>query len=420
MNAIQPVTSSNGLLTPDTIKAHLATVTEPTEIGENIDRLDAWAAALREIGTNTELLIDAVYSGVEARIRAVEIYDVLEDERGRPEINSLPRGNELTPKGQAREAIGVTGKSLSQWRTVRDNVPAEERIEIYLNHRERLDEKFGISVYLDLAQQRQKEQRKQKARQQRQQELEEIETVKELPLSLYVGRAENLPLEDATVDLIVTSPPYNLGDDNWPMGGGGRTTRDGIEYSAHGDDMNQLEYETWQIEVLCELYRVAKPGASLFYNHKARTVGGRIVHPMHWLASTNNPWTIRQEVIWDRESTHNHSATLFWPIDERIYWMTKGAPTVRTLSIGQPTIWSEFGPIPNTWHPAPFTDKLPRMLLEAIGVDSQTVVLDPFAGSCTTLRVALELGCAAIGVDISREYLEQACLENGWDRGILN
>lgn len=242
----------------------------------------------------------------------------------------------------------------------------------------------------------------------------------EVRCRLYVARAETIPLDDMTVDVIVTSPPYNLGDDTWPMGGRGNAPRDGIGYVAHSDDMPQDEYEQWQIEVLRELYRVAKPGASLFYNHKARTVGGRVVHPMQWLMLPDNPWTLRQEVIWDRKSTHNHNATLFWPIDERIYWMTKGAPVLRSNSIGQPTVWQEFGPIADTWHPAPFTDKLPRMLLEAVGVDGETVVLDPFAGSCTTVRVALELGCEAIGVDVSREYLERACIENGWNRGLIS
>jgi DNA modification methylase len=204
------------------------------------------------------------------------------------------------------------------------------------------------------------------------------------------------------------------------MGGEGRTARDGIKYASHTDDLPQAEYECWQVEVLRELYRVAKPGASLFYNHKVRTMQGAMIHPMQWLLSSDNPWTLRQEIIWDRKSTHNHSTRLFWPIDERIYWMTKSKPVIRSEAIGAPTIWTEFGPIANTWHPAPFTDKLPRMLLQAIGVDSDTVVLDPFAGSCTTLTVALEMGCSAIGVDISRQYLEDACLENGWGNDIIN
>jgi site-specific DNA-methyltransferase (adenine-specific) len=238
---------------------------------------------------------------------------------------------------------------------------------------------------------------------------------------LIVSSAESIPqIEDSSVNVIITSPPYNLGGDVWPMGGGGRSTRDGIEYNAHNDDMHQPDYEQWQIDVLNEMFRVAKSGASFFYNHKVRTVDGKMIHPMQWLMSKSNPWVLRQEIIWNRKSTHNHNPQLFWPIDERIYWMTKGKPILHSEKIGLPTIWEEFGPVPNTWHPAPFTEKLPKMLLDAIGVDSQTVVLDPFAGSCTTLKVALDMGCFAIGVDLSRQYLERSIVERGWNREILD
>lgn len=241
------------------------------------------------------------------------------------------------------------------------------------------------------------------------------------PYRLIVASADNVPqIESDSIDIIVTSPPYNLGADNWPMGGGGRKSRNGIGYAAHGDTMDQDEYEQWQVSVLREMYRVAKPGASFFYNHKVRTMDGRMIHPLRWLMHADNPWTLRQEIIWNRKSTHNHSAQLFWPIDERIYWMTKGIPVLRAESIGVPTIWEEFGPVPNTWHPAPFTEKLPAMLLEAIGVDGVTVVLDPFAGSCTTVRVAVAMGCNAIGVDVSREYLERAVNENGWSHACID
>jgi DNA modification methylase len=122
---------------------------------------------------------------------------------------------------------------------------------------------------------------------------------------------------------------------------------------------------------------------------------------------------LRQEIIWDREVTHNHSKTLFWPVDERVYWFTKGKPVVSEDGIGMSSVWRFHGPQPYTWHPAPFPDELPRRCLQAVGRPGATV-LDPFAGSCTTLRVALEMGCETIGVDIEGEYLERAKVENGW------
>jgi site-specific DNA-methyltransferase (adenine-specific) len=215
----------------------------------------------------------------------------------------------------------------------------------------------------------------------------------------------------------ITSPPYNLGANEWDMGGDGSKRRHGIEYANHDDSMNQADYEAWQIELLDELYSVASPGASFFYNHKTRTLNGELIHPMRWLRNTR--WAIRQEIIWDRVSTHNHEPRLFWPVDERIYWLTKGKPNLAGVNVGLPSVWREFGPVANTWHPAPFTIALPRMLLKAVNAQPGATIIDPFAGSCTTIKAALEIGCNAIGIDKCGEYLDRARVEiEDWLRAI--
>lgn len=234
---------------------------------------------------------------------------------------------------------------------------------------------------------------------------------------LFVGKAEDMHfLENESVDIIITSPPYNLGQEKWPMGGNGRTPREsGVGYSDHGDNMTEHEYREWQIQCLNEMYRVAKRGASLFYNHKVRQREGEILHPILWLQNTTK-WIIRQEIIWDRKSTHNHSATLFWPQDERIYWLTKGKPNLADKSVNVPSVWRQFGPKPNSGHPAPFTPELPKMLLKAIGKPGDTI-LDPFGGSMTTCLVASAMGYKSIGVDISQDYVEKAKTQFGVDNG---
>jgi len=161
------------------------------------------------------------------------------------------------------------------------------------------------------------------------------------------------------------------------------------------------------------MYRVARPGASFFYNHKPRNRDGELIHPMAWVGDSRNPWILRQEIVWDRGSTHNHSASLFWPEDERIYWMTKGRPILPDHSIGMSTVWRFHGPVAHTWHPAPFAEELPARCMDAVGRDG-IVILDPFAGSCTTLKVAFQRGYESVGVDTSIEYLERARLENRW------
>lgn len=245
--------------------------------------------------------------------------------------------------------------------------------------------------------------------------------------TLIHGYAEAMTeIGDESIDIIITSPPYNLKGGKWPMGGEGREPREnGIGYDQYGDSMPEDEYQTWQIECLKEMYRVARPGASLFYNHKVRQKDGQMIHPMDWLRNPDNPWMLRQEITWDRGSTHNHCPVYFWPHDERIYWMTKGKPVLGGLwytgdenpeDRKRSTVWRFHGPVAGTWHPAPFPPELPSRCLQAVGREKENlVVLDPFAGRCTTIRVAMEeFGYDAIGIDISEEYLKKAKEENGW------
>ncbi len=62
------------------------------------------------------------------------------------------------------------------------------------------------------------------------------------------------------------------------------------------------------------------------------------------------------------------------------------------------------GPWPNTEHPAPFPEELPKQCLEAVGTEDN-VVIDPMGGSMTTCEAAEVLGYESIGVDVNREYI---------------
>lgn len=52
---------------------------------------------------------------------------------------------------------------------------------------------------------------------------------------------------------------------------------------------------------------------------------------------------------------------------------------------------------------APFPDELVARCLE-IGCPPNGIVLDPFLGSGTTARVAIEMGYSAIGMDLNPEF----------------
>ena len=93
-----------------------------------------------------------------------------------------------------------------------------------------------------------------------------------------------------SIDLIITSPPYNLGKTHHT----GNNRFEG--YKTYEDNMPEEEYQTWQIEVLQECFRILKHDGSLFYNHKNRIRGGVQISPYEWIFLTD--FTIKQEIVW--------------------------------------------------------------------------------------------------------------------------
>jgi modification methylase len=221
-------------------------------------------------------------------------------------------------------------------------------------------------------------------------------------IQTWIGDATKLHfIEDDMVDLIVTSPPYNIGQKS----GNGRVLWRGVEYDTSQDAMPEVEYQGWQVKALDELWRVTRPGGSLFYNHKIRNRNGQGVHPMVWIAKSK--WTFRQQIVWDRGSTHNKEMSYFWPHDELIFWMTKGTEGVYLSPEGarMSTVW-QMGFKTNTDHPAPFPKTIPARCIRAASREGD-IVLDPFVGSLTTCLAAKQLGRRSIGVDISEAYIKK-------------
>lgn len=348
--------------------------------------------------------------------------DYLDDN---PNASSVQAANDL------ESAIGVSHVTVSKWRKEWQKDPEPAKVDTFANdgreankvrevaRRAREGDQTAVEeaeritknettpekAYRKVSKESNRKKREEKREEQKERVRQSILPDDAPRPTLEVADSGDLPLSDGSVDLIITSPPYNLGHDKWRMGGEDRTEREeGIGYT---DEMREDDYQQWQLAVFNELYRVATDGASFFYNHKVRQVRGEIIHPMDWLRSDDNPWTVRQEIVWDRTSTHNHSPQIFWPHDERIYWMTKGDPALPEDGVGMPSVWKFHGPRPNTDHPAPFPDELPRRCIEAVACDGD-VILDPFGGSMTTCEVAAKLGHESIGVDVNEEYVETA------------
>lgn len=214
-------------------------------------------------------------------------------------------------------------------------------------------------------------------------------------------------LESDSIDLGVTSPPYNkLGKKNngWLV--------NNLEYNTFDDNLPEDVYQQNQIDVLNELYRIIKPGGSFFYNHKLRWDKGYMIHPMDWLRKTN--WVIRQEIIWNRKIASNIRGFRFWQIDERIYWLYK--PIDKNL-IGKELkskhslltdIW-EIRPEMKSNHPAPFPLEIPLRCIYSIFDDTtDNIVIDPYIGSGTTAVACKFLNQNYIGIDCSQEYIDMA------------
>ncbi len=66
-------------------------------------------------------------------------------------------------------------------------------------------------------------------------------------------------VNDYSVDLIITSPPYNLGNNHHT--GNKR-------HQAYSDNLPEKEYQETQIRLLDECFRVLKDDGSMIYNHK--------------------------------------------------------------------------------------------------------------------------------------------------------
>jgi len=124
-------------------------------------------------------------------------------------------------------------------------------------------------------------------------------------------------------------------------------------------------------------------------------------------------WVLRSAIIWHRprslpepvkDRPRRSYEYVFMFVKSRKYYFNRPAITEVEL---EEDVWT----IParpratNGIDTAPFPDELVRRCLD-LGCRPGGRVLDPYAGSGTTLRVALGLGHAAVGIDLSPRFCE--------------
>lgn len=228
-------------------------------------------------------------------------------------------------------------------------------------------------------------------------------------------------LASPSFDLVVTSPPYNIGK----------------EYET---PRPLDEYVEWCASWMKLLHQVTNEDAAFWLNLGYVSVPeiGKAV-PLPYLLWHRNPFFLIQEIVW------NYGAGVaakksFSPRNEKFLWFVKNPDryyfdldAVRDPDVKYPNqkkngklkcnpngknpsdVWTfpkvtsgrDRSSRERTEHPAQF----PAAVIERIVLACSRpgdIVLDPFIGSGTVAEVAIKTGRLAVGVDINKKYLDIA------------
>ncbi|HZC88871.1 MAG TPA: site-specific DNA-methyltransferase [Nitrososphaera sp.] len=248
------------------------------------------------------------------------------------------------------------------------------------------------------------------------------------------GLKENV--SKGSVDVIVTSPPYNIG----------------IDYNSYNDMLPREKYLTWMEQIGIAIKNTLSDSGSFFLNignkPKDQWIAWDVAYILrkhfvlqnviHWIKSI----AIAKSDVGNYPNVAGDIAVgHFKPIvsdrflsdcHEYIFHFTKqGECMLDKLAVGIPyqdktnigrwkAAKEDKRDRGNTWfipyetiqskserpHPATFPVKLPEMCIKLHG--NARIVVDPFAGIGSTAVAATRLGISFIGFDIDREYLDTA------------
>ncbi|MDQ4072988.1 MAG: site-specific DNA-methyltransferase [Thermoproteota archaeon] len=242
------------------------------------------------------------------------------------------------------------------------------------------------------------------------------------------------------VDVIVTSPPYNINK----------------EYGYYRDKKGNEEYLDWILEIARLSSLVLKDDGSFFLNvggtpsdplmpykvcNKFLQAGYILQNTIHWIKSISIEKKDIGRNNWLKNDTDTVSIGHFKPIvskryltdlHEYIFHFTKhGNSKLDKLAIGVPyqdktnigrwksatqdkrdrgNVW--FISYPTTQekkaHPATFPEKLPYLCIKLHGVSENSLIYDPFMGIGSTALACLDLGVNYIGTEIDADYIRIA------------
>ncbi|QHI95389.1 site-specific DNA-methyltransferase [Aristophania vespae] len=233
-------------------------------------------------------------------------------------------------------------------------------------------------------------------------------------------------LAKGSVDVIITSPPYNIG----------------LGYRSYKDRLSEEEYLSWMEEICSLLHRILNDKGSFFLNIAGSSTQPWL--PFELVVRLRKFFILQNHISWVKsiavkDVTHGH----FKPINskrylnrnhEHIFHLTKmGDVPLRRVEAGVPftdksninrrqheqdkrcrgdtwflpyeTVRSKEGKFS---HPGTFPVSLPLTCLQLHGVRPDLTVLDPFMGTGTTLVAAEKLGLQAIGIEADTAYVKIA------------
>lgn len=208
-----------------------------------------------------------------------------------------------------------------------------------------------------------------------------------------------------SIDLIITSPPYNLKNstgNGMKCGKGGKWSNASLinGYSHYDDCMPHDKYVSWQRENLTEMMRLIKDNGAIFYNHKWRVQGGLLQDRQDIMQG----FPVRQIIIWKRKGGINFNKGYFLPTYEVIYLICKKDFVLAEGANKFGDVW-EFAQELNNAHPAPFPVDLIYRIIQSTNAE---IILDPFMGSGTTAIAAKKLKRKFIGIELSPDYVKMS------------
>lgn len=234
--------------------------------------------------------------------------------------------------------------------------------------------------------------------------------------SVTVYNAEALStlasLPDASVDHVVTDPPYSSGG----MTRGDRTQPGLAKYTGihgvipdlaefTGDNRDQRGHAYWMALWLDQCRRVAKPGAICAMFTDWRQL------PTATDALQSGGWVWRGVSTWGKSHTR--------PVPDRfaascefVVWGTNGP---RDMSDAKNATYAAGFILHPPQQPRVHMTQKPVEVMRWVLSFAKPgeVVLDPFMGSGSTLEAAKQLGCKAIGIELSAVWCEYAVQRNG-------